>query len=758
VKSAQNTAVANIYRIEEIEVDPAQRCIRRNGDVLRPRAKSFDLLLYLIERRDRLVSKEELFESLWKNTAVTDNSLVQCVNDVRKALGDDARHARYVKTVAKGGYQFIGPVEETVTAAAVPAAAEPAPQPSPWLRNRLILSAACLVGVAAAYLILTGSFTGLIDSRAVLPETPGKRSVAVLFFENQSRDPELDWMSEGLADMVISNLSRSRDLNVLSRQQTGLLLERAGWRSRQPISLDLAMRLGRSSRADVIALGSFIKAGQKIRVTLQLQDARTGHPMKTETATAERPDFLLDQVDLLAIRLARDIAPSSGASQPQPSVSLSMTNNLEAYRCYSLAVEKMTGLHMPEAFALLERAVALDPEFAMAWARIGYAYSLISGDPAKGKPYLEKAFRLSGKLTEKDRLYIAGYYAIANLDQAGAIRAFRDLTNRFPEEGPAFVRLGFLLLFEGRNEEALAAAQKAIGADPDSPPANNLLGGIYGATHRVEEAIAAFQRYVELSGGDPNAYDSLAETYQSYGRYPEAERTYRRALEADPNFRLVLIHLANLHYSLGRYREALQECQRYIAITPFEGERARGHDCQAWIYLRQGDLVRAEGAAALAPPSGFITSFLVALDRGNLRRSADLLAQLGKITDPGARNRPHLYATGLQQLAEKRVDEALASFQEVLRNPPRLFEWLEDCLGDAYMKLGRLDEAITEYQRVLTTTQSEPIVHYHLAQVYERKGMRREAQAEYEIFAKLWSRADEDAPELKAVTARLRSF
>src|ERR1041385_5804485 len=101
-----------VYRFADVEVDPSQGCLTRGGEKQYLRQKTFEVLLYLLEERQRLVTKEELIERVWEGTAVTDDPLVKCIVDIRKALGDDSHHPRFVKTLPKKGYHFIGAVEE----------------------------------------------------------------------------------------------------------------------------------------------------------------------------------------------------------------------------------------------------------------------------------------------------------------------------------------------------------------------------------------------------------------------------------------------------------------------------------------------------------------------------------------------------------------------------------------------------------------------------------------------------------------------
>src|SRR5204862_5263561 len=128
-------------------------------------------------------------------------------------------------------------------------------------------------------------------------------------------------------------------------------------------------------RAEAILLGSFTRLGESVRVNVQLHDGRTGALLSAESVVAERAEDLFGRVDTLSGRLVSDLSGAPAAT-PAPGLALAMTGNLEAYRLYSLALEKAQGLKSSEAIELLEKAVALDPGFAMAHARIGYTYAV----------------------------------------------------------------------------------------------------------------------------------------------------------------------------------------------------------------------------------------------------------------------------------------------------------------------------------------------------------------------------------------------
>jgi tetratricopeptide (TPR) repeat protein len=342
-----------------------------------------------------------------------------------------------------------------------------------------------------------------------------------------------DWLREGLADMLITDLSRSTKLLVLNRQQLHLLLGRSGHKQGEKIQLDEALDVARNSRAEAVILGNFAKLGERVRIDVHLHDARSGQLLAAETMNADRPEQILTQVDLLALKLAAHLGAAPN-EQEKAGLTEVMTDNLGAYRYYSLALEKVQGLHNTEAISLLKKAVALDPQFAMAYARIGYAYALTWAFADKGKPYLEKAFQLSHRLTERDKLNITAWYAVANLDYPRAIEAFRHIIARYPLELEAYERLGRLLEGEERPEEAVEVLKQGLVIDHEAEDIYNMLGRIYSHSGRHDEAIRMHQHYVALAPDEPNAHDSLGLSYQWAGQYEQARAEYERALALSP--------------------------------------------------------------------------------------------------------------------------------------------------------------------------------------------------------------------------------
>jgi tetratricopeptide (TPR) repeat protein len=598
-----------------------------------------------------------------------------------------------------------------------------------------------------------------------LPRVAGRKPVAVMHFENRSGNRELDWLREGLADMLIANLSRSPKLAVLSRQQLHVLLDRAGRARDGQIPLEDALEIARKTQAEVIALGSFAWIGERVRLDVQLHDARTGQLLTAESLIADKPEQILSQVDLLSLKLAGHLNASPADQQPR--LADVMTGNLEAYRYYSLALEKIHAFHSLEAIDLLEKAIALDDRFAMAYARLGYVYLLggFSDETGKTKRYLEKAYQLTRHLAERDRLYITVWYSFANQGDDNTIRALREIIHQYPLDVEAYYLLSYTLRNEARLEEAVEVIRQGLMVDAEAPDLYNRLGFCYAELGRYDEARAAHERYVQLAPREANAYDSLGMILNEMGRFEDALAAFDRALALSPGFGLAAMHKGDVYFRQGRYREALDQYQRSLPLIPASYHRATAYQRLARLHLKKGDLRRAEEAARqeLRNLNG-IGAFLVAVARGDLDAAEKLrteyLDPLGEKRAPAILAKLNEYCRGLLALKRGRAAEAVEYFRSATRRLP--LSWnvdsaVEDCLADAYLELGQLDEAITEYERILRLNPNYPLAHYHLGQAYERKGDRDRARVAYERFLQIWAGADPDIPEVMEAKRRVEN-
>jgi tetratricopeptide (TPR) repeat protein len=258
----------------------------------------------------------------------------------------------------------------------------------------------------------------------------------------------------------------------------------------------------------------------------------------------------------------------------------------------------------------------------------------------------------------------------------------------------------------------------------------------------------------------PNSHDSLGTTFQWAGRYGEAIEEFKRALTLSPDFEVAVVHLANVYFQQGRYREALEQYRRYIRIAPSKLERSRGYGCLSYVFWKMGDIERAEEAAKIAmryERTAVWFRLLIALDRKDLATAKvleDKVFEESPYTNRGTRLPPRSisYIRGYLNLRFGKPEEAILNFKVALGQRPSTWniDTYEDCLAQAYFELGRLDEAIAEFERILKLNPNYPLVNYHLGEAYARKGQQEEAKTCYQRFLQSWKDADENLAEVIA--------
>jgi TolB-like protein len=301
--------------------DIERRELRRGSEIVCLEPKAFDLLAYLVRHRDRVVSKDDLLQEVWGGRIVSESALTTRINAVRRALGDDGTAQRLVRTVTRKGIRFIGEVMELLDPA-MPAAiraADPAP---------------------------------LSD----------KPSIAVLPFANLSGDPAQDCFADGMVEEITTAIARFPWLLVIAR--TSSFTYKGTTIDVRQVARELGVRY--------VLEGSLRKSGDRVRIAGQLIDTTTGTHI-----WAERFDGSLDDVFDLQDRVASGVA---GAIEPRLRLAeierarRKPTDNLDAYDLYLRAqgpvYTKRTKESMEESIRLSRQALALDPDYAMAMARI----------------------------------------------------------------------------------------------------------------------------------------------------------------------------------------------------------------------------------------------------------------------------------------------------------------------------------------------------------------------------------------------------
>ncbi len=519
------------YRFGPYTLDPSAYRLLRDADVVQLSPKIIDLLLYLVARQSVLVSKEDLFKALWPDVAVTDNALTQAVSELRQALGDDPSNPAYIQTVARRGYRFIAPVTVEPAVAAAP--------------------------------VMRGS-TASVPARSSEP-VAARPAIAVLDFTNVSGDRELAWLASGIAETVTNDLRAASPLRIVDRVRVVEAVRRAG--------VDLS-GLRTELHLDLAVVGSFQRAGDRLRITARVVDASSGE------ATAEaKADGPLAQVFELQDRIVAQFAETLGMARKQPR-SLGDTSSLEAYHSFTegrVRLESLDASLVPAAIADFERAIELDPRYAA--AHVGLANARFW------------QYQMSRARNQPEAALLAR--AIDHVRRA--IELERDLAE-------AHATLSFLLMSAGRASEALSAARRAVALEP------GYWGNQFRLAHAAwgDERLQALSRAMDLYPDFPFIHFEIAMVHIARGDLDRAEPVLREGTivqdrQADRKQRYPA---KGLHWLLGLVRlasgdsaEAQREFEREISSGSsqlYAPEFAmNAHDGLAFGFLRAGDPVAA---------------------------------------------------------------------------------------------------------------------------------------------------------------------
>ena len=283
----------NQYEFGPFVLDVRERRLTRDGRPIHLQPRAFDVLRHLLENAGALVSKQEVFDAVWRETIVTDNSLTACIRQIRQALDDRADAPEYIETVPVTGYRFIAPVVSPDEKADEPAA------PGPATTRNLALGA--VVAVAAMGIVYfvwqqfaatpgpaTQPETGAVEPAAVVDSGQWQNSIAVLPFVNLSGNPDNEFFSDGLSEEIINLLARIPTLKVIGRTSSFLFKDR-------PEDL---REIGRQLGVKTLLEGSVRQSGERVRITAQLIDAADGSHIWSESYDRTLTDIFELQDDV----------------------------------------------------------------------------------------------------------------------------------------------------------------------------------------------------------------------------------------------------------------------------------------------------------------------------------------------------------------------------------------------------------------------------------------------------------------------------
>lgn len=738
-------------RVVSFGVYQADLCageLHKNGVKVKLSDQPFRLLAILLERAGEVVTRQELWQKLWPDQIHSDltDSLNTAVNKLRVALDDVAENPRFIETIPRRGYRFIGDVEvrgaryDASAAQAGPAgsivmsrvqsgttsASEAALARQPLQMGRssrkLWLS---LAGVGVALLALATIWP--LRQRPVLSFN-SRDSVLVADFENETGDPRFD---QALQTAFAVSLEQSRNANVFSRLRLPNVLRMMGRPATDRITPALGREICQRENIRGLIACSITRTGQEYALTAELIDPQNGTTLRSYTERTNGEAAVLDALDSLSRRIRADLGESlyqiHATDRPLPEVT---TNSLAALKDYADGVALWHREKFHEALPLFQAAVATDPGFAMAHAALGSAYcSYIYNEQRQGQQEYEKALAFSDRATDRERMIISAKFA-DDMNRAGeAADLYQAYLKQYPDDWDMLKNYAHLLRMHGRAPESIKQLE------PDLLTAGNT-NREYGAAlvdaDQPEKAEQVFSALLAKPETRENGLRSMALLDLYYGRYARAQRQFEEALSIDDGqhqaFSAARIRymLAEIAGGEGNKEKQIAELDAVMPKFKYIGPKVVYGALLGQAYARAG---------AMAKAGKILTAITPLVDAKNDQQTKYLhLLQAEIVLAKG--NPPK----ALELISPPAPSDGTSAVQV-----------LTEFMAYANQRAGNTAAAAQWYEKLLAADPGwiswEPQqryldARYFLAEDYLAEGDRQKANKELGSLLKLWTNAD----------------
>lgn len=529
-----SVAIPRVYRLGDVTIDCGRFCIVRNGRVEKITPRAFEVLLYLIEHRDRVIEKQELFDQVWKVSFVSDNALTRMIKEIRQVLGDDADAPRYIETVHRRGYRFIAALRD-----------EPSNHKTP--RN-------------------------------------GITSIAVLPFINLSGDPESEYLSDGIAESIINRLSSLSSLKVAPRDSA------FRFRGRQDALVEAGQALG----VRAVLAGRVLHHGQMLIVKTELIDVAEERQLWGEQYRHAFSDIFTLQGEIardISAQLQLKLT-----SEEQQQLTSRYGKNIEAYRLYLKGryfwSKRPDGLD--KAVKYFQQALEMETTCALPWAGLADCYSTLgSWDDGYFPPreVMPNALAAVSKALEVDSTLAEVHAALAYIkthyewDWSGAERECQEAIRLNPGFAGTYRWYSQLLVAQARFAESLLASQQCLRLDHLDVIHNHHLGWHFYHARQYDAALNQYQKALELDPHSVWPQIEMGRAYEQKQMYDEAIDAFAQVISATRSS-FPVAGLGHVYALAGHRAEAMQQLQELahratqVYVTPFS---------PAIIYVGLGD-------------------------------------------------------------------------------------------------------------------------------------------------------------------------
>ena len=553
-QESKSQAVKHFYEFGPFRLDLEQRLLWHEGETVALAPKVFETLILLIEHRGRVVKKEDMMKSLWPDRFVEESNLTQNIFMLRKILGESTGKAQYIETIPKRGYCFIGAVKELQEEVKLTEETEP------------------------------------VEEAETQPEIPArsedaKISIAVLPMVNETGDPALEYLSDGITDSIINSLSQLPQVSVIARS---LVYHRYKGKKAD------AREVGRELAAETVLLSRIVALGTVLIITAELVEASTGWQLWGEQYRSRLSDILQVQDEVatnisaqLHARLTEEDRKRLGKvyiEEEHKRLGKHSTKNPEAFQAFLIGRHfrnMRTAEGYQKAIDSFEEAIKLDPTYALAHAALADSYVTYDffgilppwETSTKAKAAALKALMIDDTLAEA-HTSLACVKMMYERDWSNAEREFKRAIELNPDFAHAHNWYSHFLMAMGRIEESLAESEVALKLDPLDDCINQYLGWHYIHARQFGRAITQLEKTLADNPDFFLARVTLGMAYAQKGEAEKAIEEFEQAYNFEKNA-IVLGFLGHAYALAGKRDEAekklneLEELAKRIYVPPF---------------------------------------------------------------------------------------------------------------------------------------------------------------------------------------------
>ena len=764
------------FRFENCVLDPVRRSLTCAGQPVTLNPKTFDLLVYLVTHAGRVVSKDELLSALWPDSFVEERNLTQHIFLLRRALATNALGEGLVVTIPGRGYQFVERVEsepvdppgrltpqpgdvivhavQTTTTVVVEEGSEGI-SPAQALRRLLPASPreskTFWVGMACAVLLVLCAGA----SRWMLLPRPVLRKVVLADFKNQTGEPVFD---DSLQSGLRIDLEQSPYIELLGRAQITEALATMQKSADTPLTNDVAREVCERSNDQVLLTGGIARIASQYQLTLEATSCASGDPVAEEKQTVADENQIFSALDSLTRKMRRELGESRRqVAEFQVPIAQATTSSLPALRAYSQALASSDRGDTAAERALLQRALALDPNFASAYEELGISYNNRL-DFVQGTANMQKAYDLRAQTTERERLAIEiAYNVFAKNDWETAIVAMRLYSQVYPDDADNWYTLARTYSGLGMYPQAVAAGEDGYRLAPHSGYGADILARVYRRAGRFVDA----KRIAAAAIAEGKDRWGMHRTLFSIA-FAENDAAAMQAQSAwglmHQEVGQTLIEMGFAAASDGRLREARDDFQRARQEGLKSGDPDFADDASmflAGILIEYGD---PAGAAQNLQQIRYNeedepTTAYFWCELGKLDPAKKFLAKIDDGEHSSSLNR-YFDGPELRGCLDLEAHDPSKAVEDLA--PARKYQ-LRDYgvpsqFARAEAQAGMIDQAAADYRLILANPGIEPtwpaytLSHLYLARVLAKQQKTAEARAEYQAFLGAWKDADRSLP------------